>query len=318
MSMSAHEKLRPGDLVELRPPHEILKTLSGDGALRHLPFMPEMLAFYGQRFHVGRRALMACYYGPQSYRTFPNDDVVTLAAVRCSGSAHDGCQKACTIFWREQWLQRADGRSGPPEAAPAGLDELRSRLKASSSAAHYYCQASEILRATKPLSRPERLARYVSGLRVGNIGLVEMIHGLGVFLILAARTKLFGAYPRGGSKPTRTEKLDLQPGEWVEVKPFDSILATLDERGRNRGLSFSPDMRRWCGRKLRVKGRLEKLIADGTGEMKIFRDTVALEGSTCGCAYVGLGMAGCARCELTYWREAWLRRCSEPDPGRKP
>jgi len=61
-----------------------------------------------------------------------------------------------------------------------------------------------------------------------------------------------------------------------------------------------------------VKGRLERMIADGTGQMKNFRNTVCLEGSTCGCSYMGLGMAGCSRSELTYWREIWLRRCSEP------
>ena len=51
------------------------------------------------------------------------------------------------------------------------------------------------------------------------------------------------------------------------------------------------------------KGRLDKIIVDGTGQMRQLRNTVCLEGSTCGCSYMGFGMGGCARCELTYWRE---------------
>ena len=60
-----------------------------------------------------------------------------------------------------------------------------------------------------------------------------------------------------------------------------------------------------------MKGRLDKIIVDGTGEMRQLRNTVCLEGSTCGCAYMGFDMGGCSRCELTYWREIWLRRSDE-------
>ncbi len=40
----ASRELRAGDLVELRPPAEILATLDEGGATDGLPFMPEMLA----------------------------------------------------------------------------------------------------------------------------------------------------------------------------------------------------------------------------------------------------------------------------------
>ena len=39
-----------GDLVEVKTPDEIASTLDSDGALDHLPFMPEMLEFCGRRF----------------------------------------------------------------------------------------------------------------------------------------------------------------------------------------------------------------------------------------------------------------------------
>jgi hypothetical protein len=61
-----------------------------------------------------------------------------------------------------------------------------------------------------------------------------------------------------------------------------------------------------CGGQRRVEKKLEKIIVDGSGEMRKLHNTVYLEGSPCGCAHVALG--GCPRGELSYWREIWLRR----------
>src|SRR5262245_37605705 len=47
-------RLRPGDLVEVRAPEEILQTLDTEGTLDQLPFMPEMLRFCGRRFQVSQ------------------------------------------------------------------------------------------------------------------------------------------------------------------------------------------------------------------------------------------------------------------------
>jgi len=92
----------------------------------------------------------------------------------------------------------------------------------------------------------------------------------------------------------------------IEVKPMESIIETLNKTGRNRGLYFSPDMRLLCGQQRRVKERLDKIIVDGTGEMRQLPNTVLLEGSLCGCETIALG--GCPRSEFVYWREIWLRR----------
>ena len=102
--------LRPGDFVEVKSPAEILQTLDTNGTLDRLPFMPEMVNSAGRRFRVSKRVVKTCYYGTSSgMRKFPAEDVVLLEGLRCSGAAHDGCQKACTIFWREAWLRRVDG-----------------------------------------------------------------------------------------------------------------------------------------------------------------------------------------------------------------
>ena len=77
---------------------------------------------------------------------------------------------------------------------------------------------------------------------------------------------------------------------------INSIIETLDARGLNRGLYFSPDMRLLCGQRRRVRGRIDKIIVDGTGKMRQLRNTVCLEEATCGCDYMGFGMGGCSRC----------------------
>jgi hypothetical protein len=304
-------RLSPGDLVEMKTPDEIVQTLDAEGASDHLPFMPEMLESCGRRFRVSRRALTVCFSGPGSRRGFRADDVVTLDGVRCSGAAHDGCQKACMIFWREAWLRKVEDTAVQSQVDSPGMDRLRAHLKVSTSAKIYYCQASELSRATHALSRRERLGRYFRALRAGNLSGLQMAQGIGTWLFWRIRQMLLGTYARGSSESMLVEGLNLQPGEWVEVKSMQSIIETLDQRGYNRGLYFSADMRLWCGGRCRVKGRLDKIIVDGTGKMRQLRDTVCLEGSTCRCSYMGFGMDGCSRCEVTYWREIWLRRSDE-------
>jgi hypothetical protein len=132
---------------------------------------------------------------------------------------------------------------------------------------------------------------------------------IGISIFWKIRAKFLGVPTRGTGKPALLQSLSLQTGDWVEVKSLESIRETLNEHGKNRGLYFSPDMRRLCGQRRRVKSRLEKIIVDGAGEMRQLRDTVSLEKSTCGCAYMGIVFGSCSRCELTYWREDWLRRC---------
>ena len=52
--------MRRGDLVRLRSPAEILSTLDRDGCADGLPFMPEMLAFFGRPARVTARLERVC------------------------------------------------------------------------------------------------------------------------------------------------------------------------------------------------------------------------------------------------------------------
>src|SRR5213593_2777852 len=158
--MKTIESLRPGDIVEVRRPEEILQTLDADGTLNRLPFMPEMVEYCGRTFQVSRRVVKTCYYtkgGSAGMRKFLADDVVLLDGVRCSGAAHDGCQKACLIFWREAWLRKVGPLAVQSKVDPDGRVRLRARLKTSTGPRTYFCQASELLNATVNVSRREQL-----------------------------------------------------------------------------------------------------------------------------------------------------------------
>jgi hypothetical protein len=237
---------------------------------------------------------------------FDTDDVVILDGLRCSGSDHDGCPKACVIFWREAWLRKVADASVQPGSDSKGNEQLRARLETKCSPTIYFCQASELLKAAHELSHRERFMKCIDEIRSGNCGLLQMVHRIAIWLFWRIRRALLGAYGKGANKTTPAESLNLQPGELVEIKSMGSISATLNETAHNRGLWFSPDQRLLCGQQRRVVKRIEKLIVDGTGEMRQLRNTVYLEGSMCGCSHVAFG--GCPRDEFVYWREAWLRR----------
>jgi len=305
-------RLRPGDLVEVKAADEILQTLDQDGTLERLPFMPEMVEFCGRSFRVARRVIKTCAYGTYSTMlAFDTDDVVILDGLRCSGADHDGCPKACVIFWREAWLRKVADASVQPGSDSKGNEQLRVRLKTKSSPKIYFCQASELLKAAHELSHRERFVKCIDEVRSGNCGLLQIAHRIAIWLFWRIRRALLGAYGKGANKTTPAESLNLQPGELVEIKSMGSITATLNETAHNRGLWFSPDQRLLCGQQRRVVKRIEKLIVDGTGEMRQLHNTVYLEGSMCGCSHVAFG--GCPRDEFVYWREAWLRR-----PDRSP
>lgn len=300
--------LRPGDFIEVKSPEEILQTLDADGTVDRLPFMPEMMDFCGKRFRVAKRVVKTCYYGTSSgMRMFPEEDVVLLEGLRCSGAAHDGCQKACNIFWRERWLRKVENTNAPPLAVdPDSGTWLRSRLKTSTGPKTYFCQASEILNATRELSHWERFGKCVSEVRAGNCGVLEMAQRISIWLFWRVRKNLLGVYARGSRKSTPVETLNLSSGELIEIKPLSSITETLDDKAFNRGLFFTPAMGGLCGQQHRVESKPEKIIVDGTGEMRQLRNTVFLAGSLCGCACVAFG--GCPRGEYAYWREIWLQR----------
>jgi len=125
---------------------------------------------------------------------------------------------------------------------------------------------------------------------------------------LKLRTKRFLAtrgisqsQPERG-KPLYKEALELRLGEWVRVKPEKEILASLDHCCQNKGLAWMPIMSQYCGRKLKVYKRVDKIVLESTGEIRKLKNTVLLEGGICD------GIYGCDRSCFHFWREVWLER----------
>jgi hypothetical protein len=317
----ASSRLRAGDLVRVRAWREIRQTLDANGTLDALPFMPEMLQFCGQQLRVLNRVVQATIDGAflvhhaESYvREFRNNDVVTLQSVRCSGAKHDGCQRGCAIFWKEAWLEKINDGEGncipQQEFVNPVPDDLCSILKTKTEPVKYFCQSSEFLKATLHLSNMQRIKKCFSAVAAGNITVWGMLKRILVWMWWKARTRLAGEHVQGTLEKTPTEFLGLKPGELVQVKSPQEILTTLNKHGRNRGLHFSADQRPFCGGRFRVRTRADNFIAEGTGEMKHFQNTVMLEDVLCDSACFAFG--GCYRADLLYWREIWLKRVERP------
>jgi hypothetical protein len=99
--------------------------------------------------------------------------------------------------------------------------------------------------------------------------------------------------------------LNLEKGDWVEVRSKEEIDATLDNRRRNNGLLFMPPMARFCGKRYRVFKKVEKIVLETTGELRRIKSpTVFLEGAYCD----GKDYEGCDRSCYHFWREVWLKR----------
>jgi hypothetical protein len=317
--------LRPGELVEVRGAREILATLDEKGELDSLPFMPEMLQFCGRQFRVSHRADKTCdtignYHARRMYRT------VHLEQLRCDGSGHDNCQAGCLLFWKEAWLTRA--KAGAPAAglvqiqarsAPNGnaengaLSELLARVSHSTDqeGIRYFCQATELLRASEPLAWWD-LRQYLRDISTRNVSPVKFFRGCWFAVYAIARRKLRAprTFPFIGGKLTTTpsERLDLRPGELVQVKSREEIYATLNTGSRNRGLYYDIEMWRFSGGKYRVLRRVDQIVNEKNGRMiKLPNGCVILDGVHCS-GERSTHRLFCQRSIFPYWREIWLRR----------
>jgi len=114
---------------------------------------------------------------------------------------------------------------------------------------------------------------------------------------------------RNSPLPPDSEVLGLRPGELVEVKSVEEILATLGPDRKCRGLLWMTGMRKFCGKRYRVLKRVESILLETNGELRTMRNTVSLEGVMCDGAEFG----ACDRSCFHFWREAWLRRVTQED-----
>jgi hypothetical protein len=324
---SAERPLRPGDVVEVKSPAEILATLDDGDALGNVPFMPEMLRHAGRRYTVSRRVDKICdtVTATGSRRMY---STVYLEDLRCDGSAHGGCQAGCKLYFKEDWLRRVDVGAGAADRAPEPSPALEAAAEAGTRTTRegeteevWRCQATEALEASDQVRVFKDPGQYWREFNNGNFGRLRFI-GLMIrafVMEVAHRLGIVKALPLHGPEPKspQTETLNLQPGELVQVRSPAEIEATLDEKGFNRGLSFDREMLPYCGQTLRVKARVERLIDETTGRMlQIPRDCILLEGPVCS-GECSTGRWFCPREIYPFWREAWLRRVEQPAPSAR-
>lgn len=347
-------KARAGDWVEVLSKEEILRTLDENACLDGLPFMPQMFKYCGQRFRIYKTAYKTCDTVSGHYAGRRLEDGYHLD-LRCDGHAYGGCQAGCLIFWKAAWLKPVDGPvrvryvpkpiHSPGEEADASphcthSDVLDATNRQGAAVdARYFCQATELLNYTKPLGWWD-VRQYVESYRSGNRTLSQIARGffyLSYYYGTLAFSDRWGRPARwlynriqaiiGGvpfprlkgmipvGEPTPRRDLGLRPGDLVRVKSYQEILATLDARLSNRGLSFDAELVPFCGKVFRVSTCVERFVDEKTGKMRrLNTPAVILEGVTCKALYTGRRMF-CPRSIHLWWREIWLERSSvDPCP----
>jgi hypothetical protein len=341
-------QLKIGDWVEVRGKEEILRTLDSRGWLDGMPFMPEMMQFCGKRFQVYKSAHKTCDYSSAKIRSRRVEDTVHLRT-QCDGSAHDGCQAGCLLYWKEAWLKPVASGSGTANGMVrlANLGETASKqctesdlfastklLNANGGSSTYICQTTQIPFATKDLEWWD-VRQYIEDYRSGNVSLKRVIYaliyssyfhlnnaGIGIgrpmrwlynharFLWRGSKwPRTPGLIPEG--QPTPTVSLNLQPGELVRVKSHDEILKTVTTDNLNRGMHWDAELVPYCGGTYRVLKRVTKIIHERTGKMQEMKTPcIILDSVVCQAKYSACRML-CPKEMYPYWREIWLERAGE-------
>ncbi len=282
--------------------------------------MPEMLQHVGRRFTVSRRVEKICDTAGGTFCSRRMHRTVLLDDLRCGGAAHGGCQAECRLYWKEAWLRRVDDEPAQAQSDAAESAELESRALAGTTTKRdpngqesttYRCQATAAPAASEPL-RGFDVRQYAREVSCGNVGVPRLVWVLGRAIARGGlrRVGLRGERPlRKSDMPAPApQALGLRPGELVQIRSKKEIAATLDERGKNRGLWFDVEMIPYCGGTYTVRSRVERFIDDKTGKMvELSSDCLALDGVVCSGEHSSWRFF-CPRGIQSWWREAWLRR----------
>jgi hypothetical protein len=345
---------RAGDLVEICSKEEILATLDEHGCVDGLPFMPEMLRFCGQQFPVRAVAHKTCDTAHRTYKNRRLGASVHLADLRCDGSAHGGCEAACTLFWKDVWLKPVceNVAFNPSNEKPrtrvtlCSEEQLNAKTQlpivSSSGGSCYSCQATKLYDATQSLAW-WNLRQYILDVTTGNHSMSRVLRVLWLASLrqlwrvirhvplvrrpYAAFNEWMHQLLTGREAPylfkkvkpcvkTPTGCLDLKPGELVRVKSKIEIEKTINDKGLNRGLSFDPEeMAPYCGRVFRVGRCVTRILDELTGKMiQMKHPCIILEGVVCNAEYTRCRL-NCPRAIPAYWRELWLERIEKEPEG---
>jgi hypothetical protein len=298
-------RLRPGELARVKTYEEISACLAENGTLGGLPFQPEMRKYCGRSFRVLRPVKKLLIENiDRGLRGIT--DAVILDNVTCDGGAHDWCSRTCFVLWKEAWLTRvAPHRREIPEPENSNAVETDIHFDVRRSSAKP-CQSIALPNATFPLSAWS-IMPYVWDLTDSTLPIPRRL----VLMAVALARRIWGMFssrlPRKSGNPhgkTPTADYDLRPGDIVEVKSLEEIGATLDFFGKNRGLPFIKEMKKFCGRRLRVLKCASQIVIEGTGEVQHLQKTVILREGNCN----GSANYSCQRNCYLLWRNVWLKK----------
>jgi hypothetical protein len=295
----------PGNFVKVKSLEDIIKTLDKNSAFEKLPFMPEMLKYCGQTFQIQAKITKTCYEdNGLCFGEFAQNNVVSLKKIRCDGKSHSDCKRDCTIFWKTDWLEHVENGKIQFSTNDQIFENENHNLKTNSSQDTFYCQMTELKKATIPINRIKEIKTILQDYKIGNYTFFDTVKNVIIPLYFKLKRKLFFTISKNNLK-TDTISIGLKSGERVRVKPMSKIINTLDSNGCNKGLAFTADMRRYCGKEFIVRERLDKMILGDSGKMISLKNTVTLDGIISGCHYI---MGGCLKNEFVFWREIWLER----------
>jgi hypothetical protein len=207
--------------------------------------------------------------------------------------------------------------------------------KGADGAITYSCQATEVPSATTPLAWWD-LRQYFEDYWSGNVNIRRVLRALTYSMYynlsqagiglgrpmrwLHERLRWIWRGPRwprtpgalAEGSPTPAAALNLQPGEWVRVKPHEEILKTVTAVNLNRGMYWDAELVPYCGGTYRVLRRVTKIIDERNGKMLDMKTPcIILDSVVCQATYSPCRML-CPREMYPYWREIWLERVGAP------
>lgn len=298
--------LHPGEIAEVRDENEIAATLDESEALEGLLFMPAMYAYSGKRFRVLRRAdkIIVEGFGMRHLR-----NTVILDNVTCEGDALEGCERTCMVLWKEAWLRRAEGAM--KENHPARKISNQEAFDVRRNPAHglIACQSSKLMEASFRVSRWD-IRKFLWNMTSGVYEPSELVSAFFFSISIMANTFLGRSryHAAGFLMKTPAASLNLKPGDSVRIKSKEDILQTLDGKGRNRGLEFTPEMEKYCGGTYSVIKQVNRMLNEKTRKMRQISHTVLLKNVNCD----GRAHGGCPRNCYCLWREIWLEIAERP------
>lgn len=288
-----------GDLVEVRSIQEILTTLDNKSKLGGIAFTPQMTEFCGKTFTICKKVTRMILESTGELRTLKIPTVM-LEGVVCNGKAHGGCDRSCLYLWPEAWVKKTPSVANKEQKGPIGGDSITDIPER--------CQANfpDLTQATLPDTRSAlQLRRYWWRFKRG----LWHLRVLGLFGFTS--WTFFSGNRKQVHSDTKAASLNLQPGDYIEVRSLKEIFATLDNDDKLKGMRFNREMAKFSGGRFRVYKRLDKMISEEDGKLlKVKTPTVMLEGAFCD----GKSHGMCDRYCFAFWREAWLRKI--PDEER--